>query len=52
MVTIELATLLHKVNSLTLDQVHLEDAQAVNQAVHDHESEELPVPVAKFGSAI
>lgn len=44
--------LLEKIRSIPLDEVPLQDAEAINREVHDRESEELPVPVAKFGSSI
>lgn len=48
----EVVALLEKIKSTPLDEIPLQDAEAVNREVFDRESEELSVPVARFGSVI
>lgn len=52
MVTTELINLMKEICSTPLSEIRPQDAESINRAVHDHSYEELPVPVARFGSSI
>lgn len=43
---------LENIRHTSLDQIPVDQAAAINQAVHDRSSDEAPVSVARFGSVI
>jgi hypothetical protein len=50
--TNRLVALLEEIRRTPLDAVSVQQAADVNRDVHDRTSNELPVSVARFGSAI